>query len=237
MAIIADVINGVIQGGTNVGFGIYDRWKQDDNNRNAISIRAADLMRNGFNPVLATGANPVMSSPSTSSNIAPGRVGTMTAIAEKNAMIDNLKETNNQIKENIAKTQAENEMLAIEKQIMAERLLQEKNKTKSSNIDTKLQESLNQHSGTIGTMLGAPYSMLGGAVQSAGEGFKKIGESVAPTLKEFGSGVVEGAKSTTDKVFEFGSKIGDALKSGAKKVNNWFKKNSKPVSDHKYLKK
>lgn len=226
MAIVADIINGVMQGGTNIGFSVYDRWKQDQNNKNAISMRVDDLKRNGFNPVLATSVNPVMSSPSTSSNVAPGRVGTMTAIAEKNAMIDNMQKQNKQIDENIAKTQAENEMLKIQQQIMQEKLLQEKNKTISSNIDTKLQESLNQHSGTIGSWLGAPYSMLGGAVQSAGEGIKSIGDIITNPIKEFGSGVVEGAKSTTDKILDFVKKIGNTFKNGGEKVKNFFKKNS-----------
>lgn len=237
MAIIADVINGVIQGSTNVGFGVYDRWKQDYNNRHAIQMRAEDLKKAGFNPVLATGVNPTMSSPVTSSNIAPGRIGTLTAIQEKNAMIDNIKQQNRQIQENIAKTQAENEMLKIEQQIMQEKLLQERNKTRSSNIDTKLQESLNQHSGTIGTYVGSLVNTINGGIQKAAEGVKTYGEGTKQELKEFGAGVMQGAKSTGDKIFEFGKKIGNAFKSGGNKVKNWFKKNSKPASEHKYLRK
>lgn len=234
---IADIINGVVQGGINVGAAVYDRWRSQSNMENAVGIRKQDLIRNGFNPVLSAGSSATYQQVGGSSP-APGRTGTVTALKEKQeaikqikASIDKLnqdKETsksqevlNNKMAEGQALKNAEQEILNDSAQYKVD---QERIKSAVANLDYRIQSKGNLHSSTLGTLPGATASL-------GMSGLSLVDDWLSQLSSQVNSLISAGKKGVSNATEYLGSKVKETYD----KIKKWCKDNGLSSEDSQRL--
>lgn len=236
-AVIADIINGVMQGSLNVGAGIYDRWRSQHNMENAVGIRKEDLIRNGFNPVLSAGS-PATYQQVGGSSLVPGRTGTVTALKEKQESIRQLKSATaklNQDKEtsksqeDLNKKMAEGQALKnAEQEILNDsaqyKVDQERIKSAVANLDYRIQEKGNLHSGAIGTLPGATASL-------GMSGLTLVDDWLSQLCSQVNSLISAGKKGVSNATEYLGSKVIATYN----KIKKWCKDNGLTSDDTERL--